>query len=130
MYVSSILATHVVLVLMVLPKFLSLIPFSRAGPPLVLECYALRLDGFTSPSSLPTHKISDVRTSRKKLKLNGSWSNEALKEALLAWEARTNLKRVAKDFDILTNTLQRHIMGTMKSQKRGHKTFFSPFEEV
>jgi hypothetical protein len=39
MHVSSILVTHVVLVLMVLPKFLSLIPFWRAGPALVLECY-------------------------------------------------------------------------------------------
>jgi hypothetical protein len=39
MHVSSILVTHVVLVLMVLPKFLSLIPFWRANPALVLECY-------------------------------------------------------------------------------------------
>jgi hypothetical protein len=39
MHVSSTLVTHVVLVLMVLPKFLSLILFWRAGPALVLECY-------------------------------------------------------------------------------------------
>jgi hypothetical protein len=39
MHVSSTLVTHVVLVLMVLPKFLSLIPLWRAGPALVLECY-------------------------------------------------------------------------------------------
>jgi hypothetical protein len=39
MHVSSILVTHVVLVLMVLPKFLSLNPFWRAGLALVLECY-------------------------------------------------------------------------------------------
>jgi MFS superfamily sulfate permease-like transporter len=43
MHVSSTLVIHVVLVvlvLMVLPKLLSLIPFWRAGPTLVLECYA------------------------------------------------------------------------------------------
>jgi hypothetical protein len=39
MHASSTLVTHVVLVLMVLPKFLSLIPFWRAGLALVLECY-------------------------------------------------------------------------------------------
>jgi hypothetical protein len=45
MYISSTLVTHVVLVLMVSTKFLesvfSLIPFQRAGPTLVLECYVL-----------------------------------------------------------------------------------------
>ena len=39
MHVFSTLVWHVVLVLMVLPKFLSLIPFWRASPALVLECY-------------------------------------------------------------------------------------------
>jgi hypothetical protein len=41
MHVSSTIVTHVVLVLMILPKFLSLIRFWRTGPALVLECYDL-----------------------------------------------------------------------------------------
>jgi hypothetical protein len=44
MHVSFTLVTHVVLVLMVLPKFLSLIPFWKGGPTLVLECYGSQAD--------------------------------------------------------------------------------------
>ena len=64
MHVSSTLMIHVVLVLMVLLKFLEsmlfLIPFWRASPALVLECYEVVEGGFLYFDFLAPNLVSKV----------------------------------------------------------------------